>query len=175
MSEFPSPWEYNFPPFFTIQPNADTRNAQLQAWRSFVLAYCTSQKIYSMQVADALTHPLFQNKQLGRGLTDEGLNTVLADLQKHGHLEWTDKRRTKFLIHWKTVNQWAKMIYEHATDCGLTGSVCTFYELTQADEVRDKEFHGLDDSVLRKALQVLEQEGKAVLINFEGSDGVKFL
>lgn len=128
-----------------------------------------------MQVADALTHPLFHNKELGRGLTEEGLQTVLSDLQQHGHLEWTDKRHSKFLIHWKTVNQWAKMIYDHVTDCGLTGSVCTFYELTQSDDVRDKEFHGLDESVLRKALNCLQQEGKAVLINFEGADGVKFL
>lgn len=175
MADYDFPWEYNFPPFFTIQPNADTRNAQMQAWRSLVVGYCTSKKIYSMEVTDALNHPLFQNKQLGRGLSQEGLHEVLTDLQKHGHLEWADKRKTKFLIHWKTVKQWSKILYEHATSCGLTNSVCTFFELTMSDDVQDKEFYGLDETVLKKALQMLQEEGKAVLINFEGSEGVKFL
>ena len=40
---------------------------------------------------------------------------------------------------------------------------------------KTKSFFGLDESVLKKALLVLQDEGKAVLINFEGSEGVKFL
>lgn len=147
----------------------------MNAWRSLVLGYCTSNKIYSMDVSDALSHPLFCNKSLGRGLNREALNHVLADLQTHGNLEWTDAKKTRFMIHWKSINHWAKSIYDYASGRGLTNTVCTFYELTNSDDVLSEEFYGLDETVLRKALKALESEGKAVLINFEGSEGVKFL
>ena len=33
------PWEYSFPPFFTVQPNAKTREEQLKTWKKLVLDY----------------------------------------------------------------------------------------------------------------------------------------
>ena len=128
-----------------------------------------------MDVADALSHPLFCNKSLGRRLTQETLSHVLADLEKHGNLEWSDAKKTRFMIHWKSISHWAKSISNYASNRGLVNTVCTFYELTNSDDVQNEEFYGLDETVLRKALQLLESEGKAVLINFEGSEGVKFL
>ena len=34
------PWQYSFPPFFTLQPHKDTRDKQIEAWRHLVLNYC---------------------------------------------------------------------------------------------------------------------------------------
>lgn len=175
MAQFTFPWEYQFPPFFTIQPNEETRKAQLSAWRSLVINYTSHHRIYNMDIADAANHPLFNNKEINRSLTHEGLMTVLEDLQKHGHIEWTDKNKSKFLIHFKSIGQWANLLYDYATQNGLTNTVCTFYELTQSDQVVGTDLHGLDEAVLKKAVQDLEKRGKAVLIAVEGSEGVKFL
>lgn len=129
-----------------------------------------------METRDALNHSLFKNDKIQRQLTRDALMTVLNDLEMNGHLEWSDKRtKSKFLIHWKTPGQWAKIIYKYASDTGLINTVCTFYELTSGDDVRGQDFYGLDESVLRKALQELEKDRKAALISFEGSEGVKFL
>ena len=34
------PWQYSFPPFFTLQPHAPTREKQIQAWKYLVISYC---------------------------------------------------------------------------------------------------------------------------------------
>lgn len=174
MSSFVYPWEYNFPPFFTIQPNQDTRRAQLSKWRSLVLNYCMANKIYSMETKTASNHPLFYNKAIGRQLTSEGLSVVLEDLREHGNLEWGDKGKAQFYVHWKTVGEWAQILHHHASESGLLNTVCTFYELV-GDDAQGKEFYGLDENVLKKALQHLEGQGKAALISFDGNEGVKFL
>ena len=40
--------------------------------------------------------------------------------------------------------------------------------------VRVAEFHGLDDWLLKRALETLEKQRKAELILFDGNEGVKF-
>jgi len=128
-----------------------------------------------MTVSDALNHPLFVNQSLGRGLTREALLLVLEDLEKHKNLEWVDDKKTKFMIHWKSISHWSQSLYSYVTGRGLINTVCTFYELTNSDDVMNEEFYSLDETVLKKALKTLESQGKAVLINFEGTEGVKFL
>ena len=36
------------------------------------------------------------------------------------------------------------------------------------------EFHGLEDWLLKRALETLEQKHKAEIISYDGSEGVKF-
>ncbi|ERT01124.1 ESCRT-II complex subunit VPS25 [Sporothrix schenckii 1099-18] len=50
-SAFKFPHYYNYPPMFTLQPNLDTRRAQLDKWSSLVLAYCRHYRIFRLVVA----------------------------------------------------------------------------------------------------------------------------
>jgi len=131
--------------------------------------------IYQMETRAALTHPLFNNTTINRQLSSESLMAILENLHEHGNLEWIDKGKAAFFIHWKSPNQWAQLLYAHAVEKGLTNSVCTFYELTSGDDAAGKDFFGLDETVLKKAITVLEKQGKAALISFDGNEGVKFL
>ena len=70
--EFKFPWQYSFPPFFTLQPHAETRAKQLSAWRSLVLDYCQHGGIAAVDVADLARSPLFRNDAIGRRLDDKG-------------------------------------------------------------------------------------------------------
>lgn len=58
----------------------------------------------------------------------------------------------------------------------MTDTVFTVYELLHGDDTSDAAFHGLEQVVMTKALQVLEKRAKAQV--FQGSDpnedGVKF-
>lgn len=128
-----------------------------------------------METRAALNHPLFNNATINRQLSNESLMAVLDNLQEQGNLEWMDKTKSAFYIHWKSPNQWAQLIYAHAVEKGMTNTVCTFYELTSGDDAVGKEFYGLDGTVLKMALQVLEKQGKAALFSHDGSEGVKFL
>ncbi|XP_057380913.1 vacuolar protein-sorting-associated protein 25-like [Daphnia carinata] len=170
--EFSWPWQYDFPPFFTLQPNLDTQKKQLEAWRKLVIDYCRHNKIFVLDVQESI--PLFQNKTIDRQLSSEGIKRVLEILQENNLIEWCDKSKKQCFVYWKTPQEWGNLIYHYITDKGMTNTVCTFYELTEGDDVKNEEFAGLDKSMLLKALRTLEASNKAEVIMFGGSEGVKF-
>ena len=63
---FEWPWQYSFPPFFTIQLNGDTRRKQLEAWCDLVLKYCKDSKTYILDVNEASSSRLFNNQKINR-------------------------------------------------------------------------------------------------------------
>ncbi|KAL8175766.1 UNVERIFIED_CONTAM: Vacuolar protein-sorting-associated protein 25 [Gekko kuhli] len=187
MMSFEWPWQYSFPPFFTLQPNVDTRQKQLTAWCSLVLSYCRLNKLYTMTVTEAQESPLFNNRKLqrillqwGRALTLlgklplESILVVLEELRKKGNLEWLDKNKSSFLVLWRRLEEWSKLIYQWVSKNGLTNSVFTLYELSNGDDTETEEFHGLEESLLLRALQALQQEHKAEIITLDDGRGVKF-
>ncbi|KAM8795170.1 vacuolar protein-sorting-associated protein 25 [Eudromia elegans] len=171
---FAWPWQYNFPPFFTLQPNGDTRRKQLAAWCALVLGYCRRQRLHAMTVREAHDGPLFGNARLQRKLPLEAVQVVLEELRKQGNLEWLDKSKSSFLVLWRRPEEWGKLIYQWVVKNGLTNSVFTLYELTSGDDTENEEFHGLDESMLLRALQALQQEHKAEIITLDDGRGVKF-
>ncbi|XP_076368706.1 vacuolar protein sorting 25 isoform X2 [Tachypleus tridentatus] len=174
MAEFDWPWQYNFPPFFTLQPNLATREKQLEAWRHLILEYHRAHKMHILDITEAQNSPLFYNKSLKRKLSVETIFVILEDLRKRGHIEWLDKQHHRCYIYWRTLEEWGKLIYKWASQNGMVNTVCTLYELTSGDDTRDEEFHGLEMDVFKKALRTLENEGRAELIFFDENEGVKF-
>lgn len=174
MSEFEWPWQYNFPPFFTIQPTLATKEKQLEAWSSLILNYHRAHRCFVLDVTEALTSPLFHNKGISRKLSADALQDILNAMSNRGTIAWADKQHTRCYVFWRSPEEWGKLVYEWADASGHINSVCTFYELLQGDDTQDTEFAGLDVDVLRMSLQSLEKQGKAELITFDGSEGVKF-
>nr|XP_009943057.1 PREDICTED: vacuolar protein-sorting-associated protein 25 [Opisthocomus hoazin] len=91
-----------------------------------------------------------------------------------GNLEWLDKNKTSFLIMWRRPEEWGRLIYQWVSKNGLTNSVFTLYELASGDDTENEEFHGLDETMLLRALQALQQEHKAEIITLDDGRGVKF-
>ncbi len=168
-------FHYNFPPFFTLQPNVETRRAQLKAWRLLVLEYCQINKKYVFEMKSTPNEPLFRNNSINRQLSNDSIKAIFDDLHQNGSIEWFDKKQDKCYVYWKRPEEWAQLIYKWALDKALINSVCTLYEITSSDDTIGYDFHGLNQNILLKALQSLENEGKAAIINFDGNSGVKFL
>ncbi|CAH1788791.1 unnamed protein product [Owenia fusiformis] len=173
-TEFEWPWQYNFPPFFTLQPNMSTQAKQIEGWTNLVLSYCRHSKLYTLDVNEAHSSQLFHNKSIERKLSIEAIYIILEELRKKGNLEWSDKGRKQCLVMWRTPEEWGKLIYLWASNNGMTNSVCTLYELSNGDDTVKEEFHGLETWLLKRALQTLVSQRKAELISFDGNDGVKF-
>ncbi|KFO72119.1 Vacuolar protein-sorting-associated protein 25, partial [Cuculus canorus] len=125
-------------------------------------------------VREAQESPLFANHRLQRKLPLEAIQVVLEELRKNGNLEWLDKNKTSFLIMWRRPEEWGKLIYQWVSKNGLTNSVFTLYELASGDDTENEEFHGLDETMLLRALQALQQEHKAEIITLDDGRGVKF-
>ncbi|XP_055629216.1 vacuolar protein-sorting-associated protein 25 [Toxorhynchites rutilus septentrionalis] len=172
MTDYQWPWEYSFPPFFTVQSHAGTKAQQLSTWKTLVLDYQKHihQAILNIN-EDSL---LFANESISRKLPYEGRLWLLEELEKSGNAAPLDKRKQQWEIYWHTLDEWSAIIHDWATANGMINTVCTLFELSAGDNTVGEEFHGLDKDVLKKALRVLESKGKCEIIAFDDNEGVKF-
>ena len=81
-TQFEWPWQYNFPPFFTIQPNMATQAKQCEAWSELILSYYKHNKEYRLDVTEAHGSPLFSNEAIKRKLAMDDIRMVLDTLAK---------------------------------------------------------------------------------------------
>ncbi|XP_068626713.1 vacuolar protein-sorting-associated protein 25 [Battus philenor] len=174
MAEISWPWQYNFPPFFTIQPHEETRAKQLEAWQQLIIDYLKITKQSTIDVRESQNSPLFNNAAINRKLSQESLLTILEDMAKTGRAMPIDKSKNVWEVYWHSLDEWGNMLYNWASSNGLNNTVCTLYELREGDATVGEEFHGLDMNVLVKALKALEVKGKCELMEFDDSQGVKF-
>ncbi|XP_068235671.1 vacuolar protein-sorting-associated protein 25 [Palaemon carinicauda] len=175
MTEFQWPWQYSFPPFFTLQPNADVRKTQLDAWCALVIAWGKSNNVSQIDVAETSSLPVFKNPSISRALPADSIAVVLEELAKRGNLEWIDKTKRRGYLLWRSPAEWGQQIYAWAQTTSRINNVCTLYEINQGDDTADQEFHNLDGDILMKALRALEVSGKAELMDFGDNQGIKFL
>jgi ESCRT-II complex subunit VPS25 len=172
---FTFPWEYDFPPFFTIQPNATTREKQLEAWAQLILHYCNHNSIYTADITQLAETELFNNRTINRRLDYNGIVTVLDYLEAKNCVEWTDRTKRQCHIHWQSPEQWAEVIHSWARTNGFLNSVVTLEDLIDGDDTVQESFHGINRRTLIKALEALQKKGLAAIIEHEGAvAGVKF-
>ncbi|VEN61865.1 unnamed protein product [Callosobruchus maculatus] len=173
-ADFEWPWQYSFPPFFTLQPHPETRAKQVAAWKTLILNYCQKTKTYLLDVREAEQIPLFNNATINRKLESKVVISILSELQKTGNAGPLDKSKYRWEVYWHTLEEWASMIYDYINNRGMQNTVVTLYELSQGDDVQDEEFCGIQQDVLIKVLRILENERKCELILDDDIQGVKF-
>merc|ERR1712241_992027 len=100
---------------------------------------------------------------------------------KQGRVQWlTDKNpspkkthqpqsltQQSCLILWNSLDEWANLIYAYVDKNSLQGTVCTFYELTEAREVKNEKFYKIDPILFEKCLRVLEKQSKAEIFQLD--------
>ena len=178
-NQFEWPALYSYPPFYTLQTNLDTRTKQIDAWCTLILNFFRHNKLYILDVTEVLTSSeLFNNSKLKRALSRETATVMLNTLETRGNLEWQDKEKTRCLVMWRTPKEWGALIYQWASENGFMNTVCTIFELHSGEDTVSEEFYGLDLVMVVKALQTLQNEGKAQIIPRSNPDlsdaGVKF-
>ncbi|KAK4111300.1 vacuolar protein-sorting-associated protein 25 [Canariomyces notabilis] len=198
-TSFPFPREYSFPPFFTRQTNLTTHHAQLVKWAALVVAYCRHYRIFKLalsgtgtvatntttsitttaggdqQQQQRDTTELFHNRRINRRLSLADIREVIDFLRKDGRAEYVNGGGGDLVwIYWRTPEEWAALVEAWVEATGQRGSVMTLYELVEGDATLGEEFHGLDQDLLLKALNVLVKRGKAQIFGQEDSRGVKF-
>ena len=171
---FEYPKLYSFPPFFTLQPVAETRDKQLEAWTALVLSYARSKNVFAF---DPATFSPFENKAIERSLNETERNAVVDYLLKKGACERVGDGTKKVHVLWKSIKEWETLLVEWSHRTGRREDVMTVDELCTSEEFSDEDFHGMAPSLLLKILKNLEK-GKHVML-FQGSDGddlgIKFL
>ncbi|KAK4073607.1 hypothetical protein Trihar35433_3081 [Trichoderma harzianum] len=183
---FPFPREYFFPAFFTRQTNITIHHAQLTKWSALILAYARHHRLFRITISAAAESDLFYNRGIDRRLSPPDIREVLDFMRKDGRAEFlrpgdadassssaADGGDVVFL-YWRKPEEWAALVEAFVEETAQKGSVLTVYELTEGENTRGTEFHGMDNQVLMKALNILVKRGKAQIFGSEDSLGVKF-
>ncbi|XP_013100275.1 vacuolar protein-sorting-associated protein 25 [Stomoxys calcitrans] len=173
MTDFQWPWEYTFPPFFTLQPHEETRQQQLNVWSDLFLKYLKHLNKFTVNIYDS-SFPLYNNETLKRKLSPNMILQILENLRKTGHARPFDKKQTEWQVYWFTLDEYGNMIYDWIQETGQVNTVCTLYEIAHGDLTEERDFHKIDDDVLLNVLRNLEDKGRCELIEMDGSYGVKF-
>jgi len=170
---------YNFKPFFTLQPVQQTKEKQLKLWRELIMGYHIHHKISSMP--DPYSWTFFKNTSSGvdRTLSREGIEAVVLSLISEGLAEWenSDQLMQNLIIMTESPACIASQLADWANATGNIDNMVTFYELCSGDGYSDAAFAHIDKNILRRALDVLVEGGKAIVIPGEtgDEDGIKFL
>ncbi|AOA64389.1 Vacuolar protein-sorting-associated protein 25 [Komagataella phaffii CBS 7435] len=186
MSSFEFPSIYNFPPFFTKQPNNSVWKSQLQQWTTLVLDYCKHYRIWRLSTAgtpiveDATGVPsdsLFTNSIIDRHLKPEVCQEIIASLVDQGRAQWIDKTAQKsVLVLWYSISEWSDLLLNWVDSTGQKGVVLTLYEIQHGNLTLSEEFHSIDETTLTQALELLEKKGKVLMMKENKNVvGVKFI
>ncbi|KAI5294609.1 hypothetical protein KEM52_003617 [Ascosphaera acerosa] len=184
LAAFRFPAYHSFPPFYTPQPNASTRLSQLRKWSSLIQAYCRHHCIWRLSLVEAVDTPLFHNKAIQKRVSLAEARRIvdwMCSDDGENRAEWAEKTtgagagsKVTAFVWWRRPEEWASIIYDWVDRTGQKKTILTLYELTEGDETSSQEFHGMDAAVMRKALAVLAENGKASVFGAEDEQGVKF-
>ncbi|KKY36763.1 putative vacuolar protein-sorting-associated protein 25 [Diaporthe ampelina] len=133
---------------------------------------------------NASAEDVFFNRKLNRRLALADVREVIDFMRKDGRAEYVGggdgvggaagAGGDVVWVYWRTPEEWAALVEGWVDETAQKGTVLTLYELTEGEGTRGTEFHGLDQDLLQKALNVLVRRGKAQIFGQEDSQGVKF-
>ena len=175
---FKFPQRYRgFPPFFSLQLTASSRQAQLEEWSRLIQRYCRYYRIFQLSIVDFQDKDLFRNASLNKMLYPDDIKRVIDHMvstEGQQRAEWVTSAKASAWIWWRRPEEWANTIAGWVDETGQKGSVLTLYEIVEGDASVSQEFHGMDMEVLRKGLAVLAKQGKAQVFGIDDQQGVKF-
>eukprot|EP00961_Rhodomonas_salina_P033094 445660-Rhodomonas_salina.1 len=195
---FQWPTHYNFPPFFTKQPNPETNTQRIQHWKNLILAFCQHNRIFVLNVREMMENsPLFFNESISRRLQLEDAVEILQYMSGAGLSEWAGADKNRCLIFWRKPVEWADALYAWVDERSALDTVMTLYEIREGEDtentgglvdlnslrliepfifhvnltcVTPADFHGMDHGLLVKVVQILEKQGRAVMFDAGRND-----
>jgi len=180
---FSFPSYTSFPPFYTLQPNLTTRARQLSLWSQLILSYAAHNRLFRLSLSSPPAN-LFSNPALHRGLSEPDIRAVLDHMAlpaNGSRVEWIPttggsraERSASCWVYWRTLAEWADLIYGWVDETGQKGSVLTVYELREGEAVGSKEWVGMEEEFLKRVLGVLVKKGRAQIFGQGEGEGVKF-
>ena len=155
-----------FPPLYTLQPHAATREAQLNVWIDLLWRWCKAQNSWTVDVASC---DVFVNDAINRRLDEKGRREVAKAACRAGRGEMLDNGAL-FVLE-QQPKDLARQLYDWAKATGRLGGVFTLAELED-----DGPLAGADARLRTAALDALEAADRCAVFTGATSAeaGVKF-
>lgn len=112
-------------------------------------------------------------------LSVDDRHLFLSDLEASGGGRWLGADKRRFLVLWRSPNEWADLLYAWVKQSGMEDSVMSFEELVRGNDLAlsgGAELQGLPRELLSAMIRMLEERGKAKVFKGTAQDdvGVKF-
>ncbi|KAI8904849.1 ESCRT-II complex subunit-domain-containing protein, partial [Gorgonomyces haynaldii] len=147
-----------FPPFYTQQPNSDTWQKQQELWTDLILQYCRDKNKFTISLEDEI----FRNDQIKRKVSKSMFDLLMKHMK--------DKKRViedgVYLVLWRSVQEWANMLYDWAQTVGKMQIVLTKYEILE-----ETDLNGMHDKLFLQVVQHLQKQSKANVFYVDGNMG----
>ncbi|KAL7677298.1 hypothetical protein ACOME3_003534 [Neoechinorhynchus agilis] len=160
-----------FPPFYTLQPNLDTRHRQMQLWSDVLLDNYKHQNITKINIGTFRTDPIFQNQEINRCVDKEFLDVLQDYMISTESLVYSDKTKSNVFVLWKSIPDWMNTIENFIKRFLLPRSIVTIYQMIT--EHPQEDFHQMDNDLMFLILRKIEQEHALIEI-IENEDGCGF-
>lgn len=180
---------------YRLQPVHLTQQSQLRQWCTIITKYCQLKDEQTLSLSEFVLfstgsmntvvslkdRPLFT---FSRSLNLEARRAIAQDLIKKGYataLQEVSLDSVKSLgklpslrISWRTVNDWASLIYDYALKYELLDTIYTIYELHSGDlslsiAAEIQGFNLLDSTLSLKVIEELVQQNKAEIYQVDDS------
>ena len=149
-------WEYNFPPFFTLQPVASTRKKQIIAWGTILQNYCMTKKLTEID----LTCEVFENKQINRKLSNNDIQEIFLQLSQMEIVKFSasaNESKDKVIVLYKSLSSWADSLFTAAKN--LNWTVNSVYDIINGEDTESYDFHGQSEELVLGSLVRVSQSG----------------
>lgn len=101
---------------------------------------------------------------------------LLLSTDKHtGLATYTDTTKESVWVYWRTLAEWAAVLYDHVDGTAQLNTPLTYYEITEGDYSHLSELDKLPTPILKSAISILVKQNKAVTIKTANGEGVKFI
>lgn len=150
---------YEFPPFFTKQPNEESWKSQLLTWYRIITEFCRASGKWQVSHSS----PVFTNTRIQRQLPPEAAKLVLDSMVESGIAEQLSA--SEVYVYAVKPSELAYELKQWSAATGHDGSVLTFYELQEGELPGLERFKGIDSLLLTRVVRVLVKRGDATGLN----------
>ncbi|TBU34011.1 ESCRT-II complex vps25 subunit [Dichomitus squalens] len=178
-SGFVLPSIHSVPPFFTQQPNPNSRKIATDNWTRLLLSYARHKKLFVLRAEDVDVpnsewEEVLSNPRIGRKIRAAHLAAILAHMVTSGQAVYDPPNQTSaVLLYWRSPEEWAQVLHDWASSTGQLNTIMTFYEIVEPPV--PSPLSGLPFPILRKVITILTKSNRAQIIAVADGEGVRFL
>lgn len=143
-------------------------------WSNFILEYARINIKHIIHIEEERASYPFNNKPLKKRLDREQMQRIGEYIVAQEMGLWWDRKKIRLRLYWRTLDEWADIIYEWSLKTGRAaseGGVITVFELQEAKQP----WSTIPQEDIYRILEIMEQKGYIEFVNKKKKDTIKFL
>ena len=134
----------------------------LREWSNLLLDWARYWEKHIVSLMELKDQYPFYNDELKRSLSEEELREIMEFLITRELAKWWDKNKTRLRIYWRSLEEWAEVIYEWILESWTQDS----WVVTLTDLIRVKQsFSKIPPEELKEIMKIMVKKGYATKVD----------